>query len=224
MKRYRFEFGLAAILLAFVAAVWCWQNPGVFKARASDEEITRYMNAITKLPMPPDEKTEILKRSRQWLESDDGKPVYMLNLMRYYPELRRFPGAPEISGTPVEANAKYESVVVPMLLQVGGQAVYAGASKNGNLMEYGPELDNWNRVLLVRYPSRRAFLDLVTREDYAPIEPYKIMALQVVLTPTTAEVSLPEYTWFAGTLALIIFLTAGWWRSARRTSSQALLT
>jgi hypothetical protein len=103
-----------------------------------------------------------------------------------------------------------------MLLKLGAQPVYAGTSKGGNLMEYDAALDNWDRVLLVRYPSRRTFLDLITREDYAPVEPYKIMALKVVLTPTNAEMVMPEYTWMAGSLALVIFLSAGWWRSARQ--------
>lgn len=220
MKIYRFELGLAALLLVFVAVIWAWQNPGLFKPRASAAEIDRYMAAVAKLPLLPEEKTEGLQRLRHWLETDDGKPVYMLNLMRYYPELKQFPGALEFAGTPVEANAKYESVAVPMLLKLGGQAVYAGTSKGGNLMEYGAELDNWDRVLLVRYPSRRAFLDLITRDDYAPVEPYKIMALKVVLTPTTAELVMPEYSWLAGTLALMIFLVVGWWRAARRPEQQ----
>src|SRR5215213_6933045 len=46
-------------------------------------------------------------RLRAWAEADDGKPVYMLNLMRYYDELRPFPGAPDFQGSPEESNTLY---------------------------------------------------------------------------------------------------------------------
>jgi len=43
------------------------------------------------------------------------------------------------------------------------------------------------RLLVLRYPSRRAFLDLLSDPRYRKIEPYELMALAVVLTPTTGE-------------------------------------
>ena len=46
--------------------------------------------------------------------------------------------------------------------------------------------------------------------------PYKLMALQIYLTPMTGEVAVPDLTWATAALALIIFLAAGWWRAARR--------
>jgi hypothetical protein len=82
MENHRFEIGLAAILFACVAAVWYWQNPGVFSRRASEAEIERYLAAVDKPRMPVEEKAEALKRLRHWLGSDDGRPVYVLNLMR----------------------------------------------------------------------------------------------------------------------------------------------
>ena len=216
MKNYRIELGLAALLLAFVAAVYLWQNPGVYQGKASAQEIDRYLETIAALPMPAEEMAPTLARVRQWLESDDGKPIYMLNLMRYYPELKKFPGALAFQGTPLESNARYEDVVIPMLPKIGAYPMYAGTSKGGNLMEFSPELNNWDRVLVVRYPSRRAFLNLLALPGYKEVEPYKLMALKVVLTPTQAETIVPDLTQAASALALMIFLAFGWWRSARR--------
>lgn len=216
--RYRFELVLALVLVTTVAAVWLWQNPGVYRAPPGPAEIERYLEAAARLPMADDEKREMLARLRTWLETDDGEPVYMLNVMRYFAELRRVPGAPEFAGTPEEANAHYEAQALPMVQDIGGQPVYGGTAGR-NLMTYDPALDDWNRVLLVRYPSRRAFLDLVTRPDYAQIAPYKLMALRVVLTPTRAELRLPEYPWIAAVLALFVFLATGWLRAERRARS-----
>ena len=40
-------------------------------------------------------------------------------------------------------------------------------------------------------------------------------------SPTTAELAMPEYSWLAGTLALVIFLSVGWWRATRRHRPRA---
>jgi hypothetical protein len=40
-------------------------------------------------------------------EADDGKEFYMFNLIHYFPELRKFPGAPDFKGTPQECNVHY---------------------------------------------------------------------------------------------------------------------
>ena len=79
-----------------------------------------------------------------------------------------------------------------------------------------PELDDWSRVLVVRYPSRRAFMDLLSDPAYAPAMPYKLMALKLVLTPMRAELVVPPLHWLVGVVSLILFLSVGWLRAARR--------
>lgn len=105
-----------------------------------------------------------------------------------------------------------------LLVKVGGYALYAGEVQGSNLLGFAPGLDQWGRVPLVRYPSRRAFLDLVTDPAYAPIAPYKFMALDIVLTPTSSELVLPNLWVAAGALLLIVFLATGWFRAARRAA------
>ena len=107
---------LAGVMVALFVAVWLWLNPGWIRGRLQAQEIAQFMGQIEKLPFPSDERTEVLKRLRAWLEQDNGKPFYMLNLMRYYSELRRFPGAPDFKGTPQESNSRYEAATASMLL------------------------------------------------------------------------------------------------------------
>ena len=222
-KRYRFEVALGAVLLAVWLAVWMWQNPGLTGHRLSPEDVSRYMSAVEKLPFPAEERAETLHYVRSWMENDDGKPVYMLNLMRFYSQLRRFPGSLDFNGTPQKSNLIYESAVMPMLFKLGGYPIYAGQAQGKNLIEHRAELDEWNRVLVVRYPSRRAFMDLVSDSAYQKIEPYKLMALLVVLTPMSVEVAVPELPWLVGALLLIVFLAVGWRRAARRRQTVASL-
>jgi hypothetical protein len=208
------EMILATVLLALFVAVWLWQNPGIIGGRLSAQEIAHLLPVVEALPFPADERPELLRRMRAWMEGDDGKPFYMLNLMRYYPELRRLPDAPDFQGTPKESNARYEAATKPMLLRVGGYPVYAGTPHGKNLIEHDPALDDWSRLLLVRYPSRRAFLKLLTDPAYRQIEPYKLMALRLVLTPTTAQLVLPSVPLLAGGVLLVIFLALGWAHAA----------
>jgi hypothetical protein len=209
-----FEIVLAGALLALFVAVWVWQNPGMVRGRLRAEEIAQFMSRVELLPLPGDEQPEALKRLRAWLEGDDGKPFYMLNLMRYYPELRRLPNAPDFQGTPQESNARYEAAARPMLLRLGGYPLFAGTAQGKNLLEHDPALDDWSRLLLVRYPSRRAFMRLLTHPAYPGIEPYKLMAARVVLTPAKAERVLPSVPLLAAGVLLVVFLAAGWARAA----------
>src|SRR5215469_7944620 len=92
-------------------------------------------------------------------EADDGKPVYMLNLIRFYSQLRTFAGAPEFKGTPEEANAYYEKKITPLWLSHAAYPIFAGASQAKNLINIHPERE-WGRAVVCRYPSRRSFLKL----------------------------------------------------------------
>jgi len=50
------------------------------------EEIDRDLTAVEKqIPLLPGEMPDFLARLRSWAEADDGKPVYLLELMRFLP-------------------------------------------------------------------------------------------------------------------------------------------
>jgi hypothetical protein len=209
-----FEIVLAAVMIALFVAVWLWQNPGLIRGPLRAQEIAQFLSRVEGLPFSQDERPELLRRVRAWLESDDGKPFYMLNLMRYYPELRRLPNAPDFEGTPQESNARYEAAAKSMLLKIGGYPLYAGTPQGKNILAHDPALDDWSRLLLVRYPSRRAFTKLLANPRYRDIEPYKLMALRVVLTPTSPQMVVPSVPLLVGSVLLVVFLAIGWARAA----------
>jgi uncharacterized protein (DUF1330 family) len=213
MKRHGLEITLGAIFLGIFLRVWYWLTPG---KKLTPEEIDRDLKAVeSQVTLPEGEMPEFLARLRTWAEADDGKPVYMLNLMRYYDELHRFPGAPDFQGSPQESNARYTKHASRLLKKIGGYPVVAGPTQAKNLMTYEPDLDDWSVVLLIRYPSRRAFLSLVADPAYAPIEPYKTMALKVVLTPVSGNRVTPDIRGVVGGALLSLFLAVGWIRAAR---------
>ena len=89
---------------------------------------------------------------------DSTAPLYMLNLLRFKD---RADGPEDISG--FELYGRYAAATASHLERVGGELLWAGASDIGLI---GPSAREWDLVALVRYPSRAAFLEMVTNADY----------------------------------------------------------
>lgn len=79
-------------------------------------------------------------------------PVHMLNLLRFKPD----GGA--------ERYAEYGAAVAPLLEGVGGRAIFAGRPAESLIGE-----GSWDMMVLVEYPTRQAFLDMVSSPEYQEI-------------------------------------------------------
>lgn len=196
-------------ILAFLL-VCRWQRPC---RRLAPAEIEHYLRVIEGYPIPEEGKAAAIRRMREWAANDDGRPFYMLNLMRYYQTLQRFPGAPAFEGTPVQANAHYESIARNLLLKSGSYPIVGGPTLGRDLLDQPAALDDWDRVLVVRYRNRRAFFELITDPAYGPVMPYKLMSLDVVLVPVAGEVVIPDLRVLAGAALLVLFFAVGWCRA-----------
>jgi uncharacterized protein (DUF1330 family) len=98
----------------------------------------------------------------------DG-PVLMVNLLAYVDDGTRY--------------AEYGTAVLPHLERVGASLVYAG-NTDGVLIGGEPE---WDAVAVIRYPSRAAFLEMVTDAGYQEIAHLRTEALRDSrLIPTDA--------------------------------------
>lgn len=219
MKRYRPEIGLALAMAAVFAFVSHWQAPGRTLTKAAIDEYIPRIDAGVDLP--PAEKLDLLDHLRAWGERDDGRPVFMLNLMRYYEAPRHLEGHPALTGSPRDLNAHYEGVVTAMLLKLGAYPLFAGepdgvgsgASSGTNLAGFEEALENWSRVLIVRYPDRRAFFELLSNPEYHKVLPYKLAALKLVLLPMHDQIVATDLRWvvaaaMVGVLALVTIIRA----------------
>ena len=223
MRHYRFEILLAIVLAAIFLVFSNWQTPG---EKLSAEEVEHFMTGLKQLPWENEEAEQMRNHMRAWAEADDGRPVYMLNLMRYHDELRRLPGLEGFEGSPKEANDFYEEHAIPILQREGGYPIFAGSmqgtssamEESTNLITFDPRLDNWDSVLIVRYPSRRAFFNLVTDPEYQKYAPYKNASVLVALVPMNGEIILPLLQWGLAALLLVVFFACAWLHSLRRSA------
>ena len=83
--------------------------------------------------------------------SDVTGEIVMLNLLKF-------------SDTP-EEYGRYEELATPHLAEVGARIIWIGSARH--LVIGDQESDTWDAVALVRYPSREAFLSMVTATSYA---------------------------------------------------------
>ena len=205
-----FEFILAAALVILYAVFWAWHSRGAGKL--TQAEIDQYLAIIEKLPLPENRVQEFTARLRPWAEADDGKPVYMFNLIHFFPQLQAFPGAPDFKGTPRQANARYEKSLMWLWLSHASYPTFIGVPQAKNLINMQPER-SWENMTVVRYPSRRTFLKLISHSTYASLAAYKFIAVELDLVPVSSGIMVPDLRWLVGGGLAIVFLLVVWTRA-----------
>lgn len=91
---------------------------------------------------------------------DEG-PVVMVNLVRLREQ------SLDGNGTGWDAYSRYSKGDMPLLKKVGGTIIWAGHVEGAALGDLGK--GRWDWVVLALYPSREAFLDMMTSPEYAEI-------------------------------------------------------
>ncbi len=92
-------------------------------------------------------------------ELPDDEPLVMLNLLEYTD-----------TG---ETYAKYGRVALPQIEKRGGRILYSGTP-----LADDPSAGHWDRVVIVYYPNRAAFLDMMADPDYREGLPHRTAGLK----------------------------------------------
>ena len=118
----------------------------------------------------PDEE-----RLRSFLkQTGSPEPLVMINLLRFREtaEYRADFDAEPCSGR--EAYERYGALVVEHLERVGGRVIWAGKVFASVI---APASEAWDEAFLVEYPSRAAFVKMITSPEYRAIVPHRSAAL-----------------------------------------------
>jgi uncharacterized protein (DUF1330 family) len=101
------------------------------------------------------------------VDSELETPVVMLNLLKF---AERTDGAGDDdgsdSGSGRDSYARYGDRVRSMLEKVGGRVLWQGRADS---VVIGGEDDDWDAVILVEYPSRKAFLEMTSSPKYREV-------------------------------------------------------
>ncbi|WP_064791327.1 DUF1330 domain-containing protein [Shewanella woodyi] len=109
----------------------------------------------------------------------DDEPIVMVNLLKFkdqadYTKLASSHPDHALTITGKEAYAIYGEAVTPMVEEVGGQILWQG---NTRFTFIAPDEETWDEVVLVQYPSRAAFLKMVTSGAYQKIVHHRDLSL-----------------------------------------------
>jgi uncharacterized protein (DUF1330 family) len=91
----------------------------------------------------------------------DTGPVVMVNMLRLRDRA---------------AYKRYSELTMPLIKARGGTVLWAG---DGEAVAFGDaQADRWDYVVLVRYPTRAAFLDMMRSSEYAAANVHREQAVQ----------------------------------------------
>jgi uncharacterized protein (DUF1330 family) len=100
----------------------------------------------------------------------DTGPVVMVNLLRLRDRA---------------AYKRYSELTMPLIKARGGTVLWAG---DGEGVAFGDAAaDRWDYVVLVRYPSRAAFLDMMASPEYAAANAHREQAVDKHVILAAAE-------------------------------------
>jgi uncharacterized protein (DUF1330 family) len=111
-----------------------------------------------------------VEQFKELAKNSNKGPVVMLNLLKFKPE----------GG--LASYARYAEEADKFLRGVGGKAIYLGKMKE---LLIGHEA--WDVLILVRYPSRDAFLKMVNNPEYLEIHKYRAAAIERSVLYATDE-------------------------------------
>ena len=116
---------------------------------------------------------------RAFLKTDyDGGPIVGVNLLRYRERAAYEQDAPVAGGTDIsgrEAYGLYWAVASQEVAKVGGEPVLAGAAMFPLIM---PDDERWDDAVMVRYPSRDAFVEMQKNPTYQAALPHRTAGLE----------------------------------------------
>ena len=101
---------------------------------------------------------------------DPAEPVYMLNLLKYREIAEDGFGVDGMSG--MAAYQVYGRKFAELNPRFGGEPLWMGRTLNTIIGD-----EAWDTMILVRYPTRRQFLEMVGDPDYQAIAPIRAAAL-----------------------------------------------
>jgi len=113
-----------------------------------------------------------LAQFQQLAANPDTGPVVMLNLLKFKPR------ADGEEGSGAEAYSRYGDAVVKMVEAQGGRILWTGRADQ---ILIGDPAEDWDVVALVWYPSRKAFIEMVSKKEYQEAHVHRERGLERTL-------------------------------------------
>ncbi len=110
-----------------------------------------------------------VEQFQQLAQSPQTGTVVMLNLLKFKETAEGEGGSGE------EAYGRYGETAVRMIEERGGRVIWAGRADQ---ILIGDPAQDWDQVLLVEYPSRQAFIEMVSNPEYQKAHTHRESGLE----------------------------------------------
>jgi uncharacterized protein (DUF1330 family) len=116
------------------------------------------------------------KQLREMAQQDLGAPFEMVNLLKFR-EWAEYGEdvAQHQAKSGREAYDEYARAVLPIILALGGRLVYRGQC---NHLFVGSESQDYDELIIVSYPSRKAYLEMFNSSAYQSAIKHRIAGLE----------------------------------------------
>jgi len=107
---------------------------------------------------------------RDFLATDDGRPFFVINVFRFKP-VAIYPDERASTATGREAFDQFSKAILPLWIKRAAHPVFVttpSASMN----------NDWDLVSVVRYRSRRDYIEIVTSDGFLNALPHRLAAAE----------------------------------------------
>jgi hypothetical protein len=150
----------------------------------SPEEVEHYLAVVA---ARSEDDPDVVERMRTFAATDDGGEFFMVNLVRYRDQPLYADGR-DPGGDVYEVERRYAGRMLPKLLARACHPV-AGGERIASLATVEGETP-WHRVMMVRYRSRRDFLEIAMSPEFEDDVVHKWAAVE----KTHAFAAKPEFS------------------------------
>ena len=159
---------------------------GAFSAPLSTEEVNFYAQKLYER-----KPNQTLEAYKEQLATDDGHPVFMVNMIKYFDT----PVKVEQQTEEVEARElvkNYNHFVGKFLIQRGSYPVFLGNAMGVTAASWGvDDAEGWSVAVVVRYRNLRTMLELATSKEFKEKFVYKRAAIEKTIVYPTKKRLLP---------------------------------
>ena len=153
------------VLIFVVFSIWYrgGQTP------LSPDEQNQFLKRITQLPVEVQEFVD-LKATQEFMKTDDGKPFFVVNIFKLR-EFADYGTATPHTITGAQAFNDFSRKALPIWIKHSAYPVFVGQIDNHFA-------NDWDVVSIIRYRSRRDFMEIQTSEDFVRVLPHRFAAFE----------------------------------------------
>ncbi|MBB38464.1 MAG: hypothetical protein CMF01_00115 [Hyphomonas sp.] len=195
LKRAGISIAAGLSVFALLALWYQWQ------ARSLDQkEIDAYLQTIEEQSQIPGGRHD-MAALEDFLQSDDGKPFYTVNMYRFQ-DVADYPPGSEFSGSGEDAYERFSKVMISLMTARGSHPVYGS--------NWAHSSSDWDRVVIVRYRSRRDLVDLFSTDEFADASLHKWASIKEHNRMLVQATHIPDAKYLFALLALSAGLLIYW--------------